>query len=158
MPITNLNAGTWIYLKKKSGHELYIQPGNVLCNDSLYVAYDVKCRGHVVIPKNTRVIGNWITEDDPIAAQLQVTRIYLHGSGQQLCADSDIIQATDIINDDSCHIREVHDYKSLSGITRKLTNNTNEGEQTLFITIFTKEIAVMLIQDFIPYPCLKQTL
>lgn len=157
MPITNLNAGTWIYLKKKSGHEIYIQPGNIVYNDNLYVAYDVKCRGHVVIPKDTRVIGNWITQCDPIEAQLQVTRMYLHGSGQEFCADSDVIQATDIINDDSCYIREVHDYKSPSGITRKLTNSTSEGDETLFISIFTKEIPVMLIQDFIPYPCLKQT-
>ena len=88
--VIKLSAGTRIYLTKKKHHTLYIQPDKTLVNDNLYVAYDVRVNGETVIPKGTRVVGDWVTESIPsIAAQLQIKKIYLQGSGQDINADSE---------------------------------------------------------------------
>ena len=166
MPITKLPAGTRIYLTKKKSHTLYIQPDNTLVNDNLYVAYDVRFDGITVIPKGTRVTGNWVTESRPsIAAQLQLTRIYVHGPGQDIVADSDVIEAINGFNneevDNASHVYKLNHYRSTANIVRRIVNvncsvrvlrDTNLN--TLYLEIFTKEIPVIITQDFIPFPCL----
>lgn len=167
MVIKKLPAGTRIYLTKKKPHELYIQPDKTLVNDSLYVAYDVRINGETVIPRGTRVVGNWITESNPsIAAQLQVKKIYLHGGGQDIEADSDVIEATNFYNNNevgnASHIYKVNQYRSTSNIVRRLANFNcqvkvlkDNNLNTIYLEIITKEIPVTLLTDFIPFPCLK---
>lgn len=167
MVIKKLSAGTRIYLKKKIPHALYIQPDQVLKNDNLYVAYDVRSNGTTIIPKGTRVIGNWITESKPtIAAQLQITRIYLCGSGQQISADSDVIEATSDYNkkevNNACHLYKQNQYLATSNITRRIVNSQckistllDNDLDTLYLEISTNEIPVTLTSDFIAFPCLS---
>lgn len=166
MPITKLPAGTRIYLTKKRPHTLYIQPDNTLINDNLYVAYDVRSDGMTVIPKGTRVMGNWVTESRPsIAAQLQLTRIFINGSGQDISADSDVIEATNGFNNEdvnnASHIYKINEYRSTANIIRRVANVNcritvlkDNNLNTLYLEIFTKEIPVILTTDFIPFPCL----
>ena len=170
MPIKKIPAGTRIFLTKKKPHELYIQPDKVLVNDNLYVAYDVRMDGETVIPKGTRVTGNWVTESVPtVAAQLQVNRIYLNRSGQDISADSDVIVATNDFNneevDNACHIYKINDYKSTANINRRIVNANfrirvlrDRRLNTLYLEIFTKEIPITLTSDFIPFPCLTHGL
>lgn len=167
MVIKKLSAGTRIYLTKKKPQELYIQPDKTLVNDNLYVAYDVRVDGITVIPRGTRVVGNWVTESCPsIAAQLQLKKIFLHGDGQDIAADSDVIEATDFYNNNevgnASHIYKVNHYKSTSNIVRRVANfncqikvlNDNNLD-TIYLGITTKEIPVTLTSDFIPFPCLR---
>lgn len=162
-------AGTRIYLtKKRSNHVLCIQPDTIILDDTLYVKYDVKVGGRVVIPKSTRVCGNWITESVPcIAAQLQVTKIYLQGSGQAINADSDTYERVSDynsgeINDVGYMYRQNH-YKSSSGIPRRIARYGNvhhplvdNNRYSSYIEIDTREIPVTLLTDFTRYPSIVQ--
>lgn len=163
--IRKIPAGTCIYLTKKKPHPLYIQPDKTLQNDTLYVAYDVRIDGIVVIPKWTRVLGDWVTESTPtISAQLQITRIFLQRDGQDISADSDVIEATTAYNEDEVgnvsHLHRIGNYRAVSNIKRRVID-MGYGIKTLFDTklnsiyleIFTKEIPVTVTQDFIPFPC-----
>lgn len=146
MVIKKIPAGTRIYLTKKNHFTLYIQPNKTLVNDNLYVAYDVKVDGIVVIPRGTRVIGDWVTESSPeFAAQLQLSRIYLRGvprdaqlfsegqtsdcntsysEGQAIMADSDVINAISEYNNRdvnyATHLYKQNQYKATSNITRRI--------------------------------------
>lgn len=157
-------TGTRIYITKKGCPQLCIQPDKTLVNDNLYVAYDVKINGRIVIPKGTRVIGDWVTESSPLSAQLQITRIFLHGSGQPISADSDILDAVTAYNncevDNTGYLHGLKYYRSMSNITRRITkfhcrvktlldNNIN----TIYLEIDTKEIPVTLMEDFTATSC-----
>lgn len=166
MVIKKIPAGTRIYLTKKTPHKLYIQPDKTLVNDSLYVAYDVRIEGETVIPKGTRVIGDWVTESCPsIGAQLQVTRIYLEGSGRPFYADSDVIEAVTDFNNrevgDAGYLIKHNQYRASSNITRrivkvhcKVRTLLDDCRNSLYLEISTKEIPVTLTQDFIALPSL----
>lgn len=166
MVIKKIPAGTRMYLTKKMPYELYIQPDKTLVNDNLYVAYDVKIDGEIVIPKGTRVVGDWVTESNPsIAAQLQLTKIYLHGSGQQFLADSDVIEAMSCYNNkeinNACYFYIQNRFRSRSNLTRRIAKVECKAKilhddkyNICYLEIFTKEIPVTVTTDFIPFPCL----
>jgi len=166
MVIKKIPAGTRIYLTKPYNHTLYIQPDKTLVNDNLYVAYDVRVDGQTVIPKGTRVQGDWVTESNPtIAAQLQLTRIYLQGAGQQITADSDVIEAVSEYNNNeinnASYLYKTLQYRATSNITRRIVNFyckvktlLDDHRDTLYLEIYTKEIPVTLTSEFIPFPCL----
>ena len=166
MPIKKLPAGTRIYLTKKRPHELYIQPDKVLVNDSLYAAYDVRMNGHTVIPKGTRVVGNWITESRPVmAAQLQINTIYLCRSGQEIRGDSDVIEALSGFNDNEIdnapHLTKIGEYRPRPGTIRRIVNVNcsirvlrDKWLNTVYLEIFTREIPVTLTEEFVPFPSL----
>jgi hypothetical protein len=85
-------AGTHIYLTRKPNHLFYIKPDKSLLNDSLYVLYDVRVDGVTLIPRGTRVCGDWVTESFPnVAAQFQMNRIYLVGNGQLISLQRNLI-------------------------------------------------------------------
>lgn len=165
--IKKIPAGKCIYLTKKCPDILYIKPDKTLVNDNLYVAYDVKVEGVTVIPKGTRVIGDWVAESYPtIAAQLQVKRIYLQGSGQEIAADSDVIEGTTCYNcDEICGASYLYGYPrcrtscrtrrmvKLQCCSKTLADNDLD---TIYVEIFTEEIKVYLTADFIPFPCLER--
>jgi hypothetical protein len=165
--IKKIPAGTRIYLTKKYNPVLYIQPDKTLVNDNLYVAYDVKINGQVVIPKGTRVLGDWVTESSPtIAAQLQLTKIYLHGSGQDISADSDVIEAISEYNDrevnNTGYLYKINQYHATSNITRRIVKFQcriktllDDNRNTIYLELYTKEIPVILTSDFVALPCLS---
>lgn len=167
MVIKKIPAGTRIYLTKKYNPVLCIQPDKTLVNDNLYVAYDVRIDGQTVIPMGTRVIGDWVTESSPsIAAQLQLTKIYLYGSGQQITADSDVIEAITEYNNcevnNAGYLYKLNQYRATSNITRriakfhcKIKTLLDDNRNTIYLEIYTKEIPVMLTTDFVPIPCLS---
>ena len=164
MMIRKIPAGTRIYLMKKKQLPLSIQPDKTLANDSLYVAYDVRVAGQTVIPKGTRVSGDWVTESIPtIAAQLQIKTIYLRGSGQPFYADSDVIEATTEYN--NCEINNAPylykqlQYQASSNITRRIVDVQckvktllDDNRNSIYLEILTKEIPVTLVMDFMPFP------
>lgn len=166
MVINKVPAGTRIYLTKKQPYILYIQPDKVLQNDSLYVAYDVKINGQLVIPRGTRVVGDWITESYPsIGAQLQVTKIYLNGSEQEISADSDVMEVvTDYNNHEIKNTNFLYkqkQFKSTSNIIRRIVkvgHHTrtlfDNKRDILYLEINTKEIPVTLTKDFVAFPFL----
>lgn len=158
--MNNIKSGTRIYLTKKNAFPLYIQPNKTLTNDNLYVAYDVRIDGDIVIPKGTRVIGNWVTESNPdYAAQLQVTTIYLGKTGLPFQADSDVIQDITEYNNNEVgnvgYLYKQNQYRAESNITRRIVDINcraktlfDDNCDTVYIEIFTKEIPVTLISDF----------
>ncbi len=164
--VIKIPAGTRIYLTKKKPHALYIQPDKTLVNDNLYVAYDVRIGCHTIIPKGTRVLGDWVTESRPsIAAQLQIKKIFLQGAGQDISADSDVIEAITEYNNkevnNAGYLYKTNQYGSVSGITRrvakfhcKIKTLLDNNRDTIYLEIFTKEIPVEFTMDFVPYPYL----
>lgn len=165
MVIKKIPAGTRIYLTKKNPYMLYIKPDKILINDNLYVAYDVRIDGRIVIPKGTRVIGDWVTESNPnIAAQLQLTRIFLHGgAGQQIKADSDVINSIADYNNvevkDAGYLYKQNQYLASSNITRRIANIRcrvktllDNNRNSIYLEIYTKEIPVIVLSDFVAYP------
>lgn len=149
-------AGTRIYLTKNI-YSFNIQPGHLFLNDNLYVAYDVKINGVVIIPKNTRVVGDWITEFHPsIVAQLQLSRIFLYGSGQPISADSNVIEAVkknDSSDNTTNNIRLLtnrcknKNRSALSNTVKFSCNLQKIPNGTIHIQIFTNEIPVIITKD-----------
>ncbi|UFX99803.1 hypothetical protein QKC54_gp0684 [Megavirus baoshan] len=161
MIIKKIPAGTRIYLTKDKTNNFYIQTGTTLLNDNLYVAYDVKIDGKIVIPKSTRVTGNWITQTVPEpAAQLQLDKIYLSGSGQNISADSDIITSVRHFKNARNSFMYKHKYRpsvsAYNNITHTIYKDSTSPEYingSTYLEVNSKEISVILTQDFIPMPC-----
>ena len=161
----SLPIGTRIYLTKKPPYELYLKPDVNILNDSLYLLYDVRISGTTVIPKGTRITGDWITETNPsIAAQLQLNKIYLHGSGQSISGYSAMYETITEYNvnevNNSNYLYGISSYTSTANIPRRIVkipcdtriladNNLN----SVYIDIFTKEIPVTLDTVFDYCPC-----
>lgn len=160
--IRKLPAGTRIYLTKKYHHPLYIRPDHTLGNDTLYVAYDVRSNGVTVIPRGTRVKGDWVTESRPVpVAQLQLTRIFLNPVGQEISADSEVIEDLSGYNrgevDNVSHLYKINQYRSTSNLIRRIVDVNyyvktllDEDINTPYLEIYTKEIPVTLTEDFMP--------
>lgn len=165
--IKKIPAGTCIYLTRKKNFTLNIQPDKTLVNDNLYVAYDVKVDGITVIPKGTRIQGDWVAESRPtLAAQLQINRIFLDRMGQEIIGDSDVIQDTTVFNRHEVsnlpYIYKIRRYRSSSNLPRRITvlNNRiktlpDNNLNSVYLSIDTKEIPVYLNMDFIPFPNLQ---
>lgn len=167
MQIIKLDVGTTIYLEKKPNfNTLSIKPDKILNNDSLYVKYDYKINSQIIIPKGTRVIGDWVTESVPeVGAQLQVKQIFLCDGGQEFLADSDFITSCTFYNNkqtkNASHLYNQYNYKSVANINRRIVNIHSKPItlpdsklNTIYIEIPVDEIPVHLIKDFVPYPCL----
>lgn len=162
MSIRTIPAGTQIFLTKKLTPIFSLQPGKLLLNDSLYVAYDVRVRGVIVIPRGTRVVGDWITEGSdslPCAAQLQVNRVYLSGTGQPMFADSQIYTNISGYNreevNNSPFLYNIKRMHSKSGLRRRIARVQNRSQvladyrpNTVYLDIDTTEIPVTLTEDF----------
>lgn len=165
MSIT-IPAGTRIYLTKNPPFELFLKPDTSLLNDSLYTAYDVRVNGVVAIPKGTRVLGNWVTETTPtIAAQLQLTLVFLSGNGQPIFADSDVFEVLSSFNstavNNSNYIFETLNYISTANIDRrivkapcKITVLLDDDKNVNYLQIPTKEIFVTLQTAFTHLGCI----
>jgi hypothetical protein len=174
-----LPTGTIIYLTKKphqglidlthlrgkqSPYEFLIRPGRSFHDTTLYVAYDVKVGPHVVIPRGSRVTGEWVTELTTFTtslAQLQVRSVIIDGDESPLFAHSDpaTYTAIDIYNGDevnfASHLYKVRNYKSVANMTRRLVkvNCTDkvlldDDLDTVYLRIPTREIQVRLSHDF----------
>jgi len=154
--------GTRIYLTKKiPGNELSLKLDTNLLNDNLYVLYDVKIGPQIVIPKGTRVVGDWITQTTPdIAAQLQLSQIYINGNSQPICADSNIIRSLTVYNGADINyantVKTDLVYRSTANIIRRIVNvqckikvlsDTNNNIVS-YLSINTTEIPVELLEDF----------
>ena len=124
--IKKLSIGTQIYLTKKNSKSLCIQPGKTLINDSLYVKYDVRADGQTIVPKGTRVVGDWVTESCPVvAAQLQLTQIFLQADGQKIMADSDLFESLVGYNANEINCSDYFyksQYQAVSNVIRKIAN------------------------------------
>lgn len=163
MDIKKIPTGTRIYLTKKKQFPLYLQPDKTLVNDNLYVAYDYRINGQTVIPKGTRVTGDWVAESTPgIGAQFQTNCIYLDRNGQPFFADSDVIEATTEYNNDEVNnagfLYKQNHYLAKSNIYRRIVNVNckaktllDDNRNSTYLEILTKEIPVTLTSDFIPF-------
>lgn len=152
-------AGTKIYLKKKHPFKLYIKPNKNLFNDTLLVAYDVKHEDKIIIPQNTLVIGNWITETHPtIAAQFQINYLCLNDEKIPIVADSDLYEAISAYNQCEIHsapyLYKIMDFKSPSNLVRRIVKANcqikvlfDDNLNSLYIEIPTREIQTTLIED-----------
>lgn len=80
------------FLSNKNKTKLFIKPDKILLNNKLYVIYDCLINGHVIIPKGSTVIGDWITENDPPSAQLQLTKIFINGLEYSISAFSTVFE------------------------------------------------------------------
>lgn len=155
---------TQIYLTKiNPGHELSIKLDTNLLDDTLHTLYDVKVGTNIVIPRGSKVKGNWISETVPvIAVQLQLTSICIDGGWVPIMADSEIFRSTTLYNINEVHnannIRRLLTFKSTANIIRRVvdvrcqtkvlpdTLLLHDGE--LYVSIFTDEIQVTLLKDF----------
>lgn len=149
-------------LNNKSNYSdiFYIQPNTNLLNDSLYVAYDVKINGIIVIPRGSKVIGNWITGPYPIInAQLQLTQIIINGYLLNINANSEIIVGISCYNNcetnNAANLYRLRDYHSPSNIVRRVVNTncrikalTDVNLNTPYLEIYVKELPVTLTRAF----------
>lgn len=156
-----LPIGTKIYIRKQKPFTFNIRPDQTLLNDNLYVAYDVKYGDVVVIPSGTRVVGDWVTESNPISAQFQLTKIILKGSGQTAAADSPVYSGTTDYNNtevfNSTYLYKRYQYKSVANINRRIVSAEcvvkvlrDQDLNTTYLEITTSEIPVTLTATFTP--------
>lgn len=173
MIIQKVPEGTRIYLRKSHGKPLYMRPNQTITADTLYVAYDVRIDGVTVIPRGTRVQGDWITESTPtFAAQLQIHRIFLELGGQDISADSDVIETITAYNSNEIaslpFVSKVSDHingaKSNQTHRKRIVKYGNRikalrdtNVDSIYIEIQTREIPVTITRDFIPFPCFPDT-
>ena len=156
-----LPIGTKIYIRKQKPFTFNIRPDQTLLNDNLYVAYDVKYGDVVVIPAGTRVVGDWVTESNPISAQFQLTKIILKGAGQVASADSPVYNGTTDYNNtevlNSNYLYKRYQYKSVANIERRIVSAEcmvkvlrDQDLNTTYLEITTTEIPVILTAEFTP--------
>lgn len=155
-------AGTRIYLTRVVPHKMYIRPNKTLVDDVLYVAYDVRLGGQTLIPRGTKVVGDWVTESDPeIAAQLQLTKILLNPQGPYvpISAASDIIPYSRAFNlnelEGADYFFLLNDKKIINStnsliaqISYKKVSLLNSKPNTIYLEIDTRELEVILTDDF----------
>lgn len=164
--IPKLDIGTAIYLTKFSTNKscnLYIKPGINILADYFKVSYDVRTNGKLVIPKDTIVVGNWISDDNGV--QLQIESIYLETTGQKFYADSDVVEHIKIYDDPQqphvSHLPYLY-IDSDDDKTKRIKNtlvykphktyDVHQSQYTKWLVVDLQEIIVYLRQDFIPYP------
>jgi hypothetical protein len=158
-------SGTRIYLTRNPPYNFCIKPDTILSNQSFYVKYDVRQVGITVIPKGTRVSGDWIAESTPvIAAQLQIKKIYYERNGCDMFADSlPYEQITEFNNteiENTSYLYNKKNYVSTANITRRLAKLPCKNKilwsddlNTDLININTEEIIVTLTSDFDACAC-----
>lgn len=161
MIIKKIPAGYEIYVTKHNASYIYIQPGKKILSDSLYVIYDVKIDGYTIIPKGTRIEVNWVSEIHPeVAVQIQLTKIFLQGSGQNIIGQSDVMKHTieldSIELENSPYIIEYDcKFKSNNSLMKFNCNKKRlliNRKNSTYLTINAKEIKIILIEDYIPFP------
>ena len=148
-------TNTKMYLTNKNKNNLYVKQNTTLININLYVAYDLKINGITIIPKGTRVLGDWITSN---IAQFIVHKIFLKGNGQIMSAESDYYNK--LINYDQ---NVSHFYKSRNLIANKNQrimkyNYLNQFQfdsqiTTNYVEIDQTEITVSFTSDFVLIYC-----
>lgn len=155
-------AGTHIYLSRYPPYEFYIQPDQTILNVTMYVKYDVRVNGITIIPRGTRVTGDWVTESTPtVAAQFQLSKIFLTREGQKISADSRVIEATSLYNDleveNAKSLSKIMTYRSTANINRRIVDVLCQVKtlldndlNTTYLQIFTKELPVVLTSGFTP--------
>jgi hypothetical protein len=159
---TKIPAGTRMYLTKKYKPVFNIQPDTTFINDSLYVLYDVRVNGQTIIPRGTRVLGDWVTESTPtIAAQFQAKKIFLCCPEQSINADSDVLEATTLYNgfevQNALNLYRTLEYRSTANIIRRIVNVQckmkillDDRLNSIYLEIPTDEIPVTFTTDFLP--------
>lgn len=152
-----LSAGTRIYLTNPK-KLLSILPGESLARDSMYVLYDVRSSGKTIIPKGTRVLGDWVTDTAP-NAQYQAKEIFLLRSSQPFAADSVVIDTTTFYDSNELDGRSiVYQYNRVSNQStiprRTITydNITKPLEDVVanvqYLIIDRTELSMTLTSDF----------
>src|SRR5579872_2498836 len=150
-------AGTKIYLSREPPHEIFLKPDTTLVNDMLYVLYDIRLSdGTPIIPRGTRVTGDWVTESTPtISAQLQLTKLCLNGNSYTVSADSDVFESLTQYNNTEVNnsnvVQQVLFYQSTANVMRRIVKFPcmirvllDERLNTEYIQIFAKEVSVTL--------------
>lgn len=122
-----LPKGMRIYVKKRDKTHMFLQPNRILPDDVMHTAYDVRYGGQTVIPRDVRIVGDWIS-DSECQVQFQAKAVYLCGLNYPIQADSLIIQG-----------RPMRDV---------VLDNNSEPLTTTYLEIQTTEIPLDLIQDF----------
>lgn len=153
------------YCKAATTDNIYtftIKPDTSLLGDVMYVAYDVRVEGQTVIPRGTQVLVDWVTESTPtIAAQVQVTTIFLDGVAQEISADSPIIEVSTEYNNwevmNANNMYRLLKYRSTANMMRRLVDNhcllrvlPDSNLNTAYLEIYTNEIPVFLNENFTP--------
>jgi hypothetical protein len=157
--ISTLKPGTMIYLRRNTPN-LKLSLGEIVDDYELYLAYDLHI-GYRVIPRGTRVKGQWITSGLPNPmSQLIISKIYpieqvkqnnrtaeiKYSNAQEFLADSDFF-----INIQS---RPLYKYNRLEYVrritSRKPITETFTTQQ--YNLIDTREIVVYLREMFVPFP------
>lgn len=166
MGIKSVQAGSQIYVRRNNAEALYIQPGKEIIDDNLYVLYDVKVNGIIIIPRGTRIVGDWITTKNGII--FSAKKIFIEGIYQDLEAESYIYD--NVVNFDSAEVRNApylelqKIYKSLANISRRFVVSRCKNKilfdnfaQTPYIEIPNKEISIIILEDFISFKSAKYT-
>jgi hypothetical protein len=163
MEISKISADTRLYLTRRPAVKMYIRPDKNIPDNNLYLLYDLRVNGVLVIPNGTRFSGTWITENDPeIAAQLQLDTIYLTAEGQDFIGDSDIFNTitayTSTEIGDADVIFQKMQKKTASNLVRRHVNYDNKNIiltdnncDAIFIEIPSAEIPITVTQDFAPF-------
>jgi len=158
-------AGTRMYITSSRPHNIYIQPDTTLIDEVMHVRYDVRIDGQTVIPRGAIIIGDWVTESIPsIAAQFQSKQIQYANIVKDIRADSEVIEAITEYNhgevNNASHLRKTLDYISVANIRRRVINFqckvrilTDYILNSVYLEIFTKELPIVLLEDFnVPMP------
>jgi len=86
-----LPEGTALYVSRCTPYPIYLLPETVYPQDVLYLAYDLRHQGEVVLPRGTQMTGTWIAEQAPeLSAQLQIISLSLRDREYPCFADSDV--------------------------------------------------------------------
>ena len=164
-----LPAGTRFYLTKYANKIMSLAPDDAILSQNMFVAYDVRMGGSTIIPKGTRVVGDWITESAtegvPMStAQFQAHEIYLQRSAQEILADSDVFQDNTYYNRDelegSVVVYQCAPVRTRCQIPRrsiqcncKIKILEDKTPDSQYIVVDTTEVPMTLLEPFIPLGC-----
>lgn len=155
----SIPSGKTFYLKKEPPYVLCLKPDITLENQTYIVKYDCNINGVTIIPRGTKIIGNWITQSTPsISAYFDVKLICQNNTLTSINAISryynDITQFNDIEVYNADYFLLVLNETSQSNLVRrgiqvncreKILNDNNLN--STYITVPTNEIAVTVYEN-----------
>lgn len=146
-------AGTNIYLRKLRGSTFTVKPDTDILDDDFLVAYDVRINGETVIPRGTKMMGNWINTTTPtVTIELQITKVHYDNMWLPFHAASDVIYAIAKPNNVESHLNKVlaacSNMSELYDPLCKVTIELIEDRDELVMNVSMNEIRVVMSEDF----------
>jgi len=153
-----IEAGRRFYLKRTPVKPIFIAPNVTVTDYVLHLCFDLKDGSELVIPKDAKVMGEWVNYGNRIRYQTNSVRI--DGCDYPFSGLSDPSREYQVYNNnevnDACYFHRTGEFRTQSNFTRRTVNVNCRGRtlndfnlNSVYQYYNTHQIKCTLYQDFI---------